>query len=1008
MKRQLFVLALALLAISGLSGYYFGQNKVNSRPVDWSVIETMHFDVHYPKGNDDFGRMVALMAEDTYYYLKDGLQFPIGSRIPLVVYGSRAEFQATNIIYPVLSEGVGGFTESLKNRVALPFEGSYTKLEQVLTHELVHAYSNALEKGLPNAFSYLKQSYLPFWFSEGLPEFFAIGGEDNYNNMFVLDMVVNDNLGKLNYTDGYYAYRLGESFLTYIGETYGRDKVIDYFYAIKAMGTLDEATKKVFGMEFDDLESRWRYHLKRSYFPLVSTHKIPKEEYEQRTFNKVDGSYLNLAPRFSPDGRRYVYFSNRGARFSIWLSGLHGLSPAKRILVGETTSKHEEFYFFRSSLAWFPDNKTIAFVSKTPRDDTIYFFDVDTAKITGTVVLPEVESIYEIDVSADGKYMALSAQSNMQTDIYLYDIETQELRKLTDDRYHDAQPRFSPDGSKIAFSSERVRREENIRKGFFSDLFSAIFSIDLDTGTLFQHTFDDFNCSFPTWDGSGERLNFVSEQDKISNVETIDLISGTRSRVTNVLSGINAVDFSTDNEYVLLSAYFDGAFNIYFGNNPFSGLEETAHQAEEALDYQEDLFARIDISRLDYFGRRKPRKIQRQNPRRFNDGNHPFFRTFEYAPEDSLQLFRDYSWDDKPDSVGVVPEPRPYRTRFSLDTLWGGAAYSSAFGTIAQLELGFSDLMGNHAIGLDLSTNGDIEDSNFFLRYLYLKQRSDYGIGVYNLYDETIYRFIKPGPDDYYRQRQREQGLYLLYRYPFSKFFRTDLDMRLYRWEYYLDSWQWNQFYTAGRWIEDDNPYEEMVVAPGITLVHDTALYGSTGPLIGMRSMYMLRKSFTSGDKSDFLTAYIDYRTYSLFSRRYSFATRLVGGLSTGNNPQRFNLGGYHGVRAYDGELSGEKKVMGSLELRYPFLDYIAMAFPIPLTIGGVRGSAFIDVGAVWDDNKTFRGIRDGRFEDIHMGYGFGPRINLGFIVLRFDVAWQTDLSVVSKPAYYISLTEDF
>ncbi len=1008
MKKLSVLIILTLILLSGLSGYYFGQNKVNSRPVDWSVIETMHFQVHYPIGNDEFGRMIALMAEDTYYYLKDELQFPIGSRIPLVVYGSRAEFQATNIIYPVLSEGVGGFTESMKNRVALPFEGSYTKLEQVLTHELVHAYVNALEKGLPNAFAYLKQSQLPFWFSEGLPEFLAIGGEDNYNNMFVLDMVVNDNLGKLNYTDGYYAYRLGESFLTYLGETYGREKVIDYFYAIRAMNGLDEATKKVFGMKFDDLESRWRYYLKREYFPLVGTHKIPKEEYEQRTFNKEDGSYLNLMPRFSPDGQRYVYFSNRGARYGIWLSGLHGLAPAKRILKGETSAKHEEFYYFRSSLAWFPDNKTIAFVSKTPTDDTIYFFDVDTEKITYSITLPELASIYEIDVSPDGKYLVLAAQANMQTDIYLYDIENKELKALTQDKYHDAQPRFSPDGNRIAFSSERLKREESTRKGFFSDLVSGIFSIDLASGDFSQHTFDDFHCSFPIWDGSGERLIFISESEKVANLEAIELKSAQRSQITSTLSGINSADFSSDNEYILFSAYFDGAFNIYFGNNPVSNLESQAYQAEEVVAVKDLLFSEIDLNRLDYYGRRKAQKMQRQNPKRFRDGDHPFFRTFEYAPEDSLQLFRDYSWDDRPDSISIIPMPKPYRTRFTLDRLWGGAAYSSAFGTIVQLELGFSDLMGNHAIGVDVSTYGKLKDTNFFLTYLYLKQRTDYGIGIYNLYDETIYRFIKPGPDDYYRKRQKEQGLYLLYRYPFSKFFRVDLDTRLYRWYYYLDAWQWNQTADAGHWIVDDEPIEELVVAPGVSFVHDTALYGSTGPLLGTRSLYMLRKSFTSGENTDFLTAYMDHRTYTLFSKRYSFATRLVGGISTGKNPQRFNLGGYHGVRAYDGELSGEKKVMGSLELRYPFFDYIAMAFPLPLTIGRIRGSAFIDAGAVWDDNKTFRGIRSGKFEDIHMGYGFGPRINLGFIVLRFDVAWQTDLSKVSKPAYYISLTEDY
>jgi len=990
---------------------YFGQNKVNHRSVDWSVIQTMHFDVHYPKGNDDFGRMAALMSEEAYYYLKDALQFPIATRIPLIFYGSRAEFQDTNIIYPVLSEGVGGFTESQKNRVALPFEGSYAKLEEVLTHELVHAYANALEKGLPNTFLQFKQGTLPFWFSEGLPELMAVGGNSVFNNMFVLDMVVNDNLGKLNFTDGYYAYRLGESFLTYIAEVYGKDKVVDYFFAIRAFNGLEEATKKVFGMDFKELESRWRYYLKRKFFPYINSHSIPKEMYEQRTFTMDDGSYLNLSPRFSPDGQRYVYFSNRGARFGIWLAGTQGLANPKLILKGETSGKHEEFYYFRSSLAWLPDNQHVAFVSKTTTDDTIYILNVDSGKTIAKYRLPQLDAIYEIDISPSGKHIAIAAQDNMQTDIYLYDIGMKSLIQLTNDRYHDTQPRFSPDGKSIAFASERIAGEPTSRQGFFSHYKTAIFSIDINEARLSQHTFDTQDNFMPFYSGDGSKLLFVSDAQDISNIQFIDLNNGTRATLSKTLSGVSSADISTDGEYLLMSAFFDGGFNIYFENSPYTAVDSSlvySYPKAETWDRTSDLFAGIDLSRLDYFGKRKAPRLQRQNPQRIREAKHPFIKSYEYAPEDSLQLFRDYTWDHKPDSISVIPMPKAYRPQFFIDRLWGGGAYSPSFGYVAQLELGFSDLMGNHAIGLDLSTYGKLKNSDFFLSYLYLKQRMDYGIGVYNLYDEIIYRLIKPGPDDYFRERLREQGLYLLLRYPLSKFTRLEFDHRLYRWSYYLDDWQWTDPGFSGEWDNDPDPDTEFVYTPGLSLVHDNALYGPTGPLIGMRSLMYLRKSFTSGDDSDFLTSYMDIRSYILFNKRYSIASRVVAGLSTGKNPRRFSLGGYNGVRAYDGELSGEKKVMASLELRYPFFDYIAMAFPLPLTIGSIRGSAFADIGTVWDEDKYFRGTSNGKLADIHLGYGFGPRINLGVIIMRMDVAWSTDLSKISKPAYYLSLSEDF
>lgn len=137
-------------------------------------------------------------------------------------------------------------------------------------------------------------------------------------------------------------------------------------------------------------------------------------------------------------------------------------------------------------------------------------------------------------------------------------------------------------------------------------------------------------------------------------------------------------------------------------------------------------------------------------------------------------------------------------------------------------------------------------------------------------------------------------------------------------------------------------------------------------------------------------------------------ALRANAGISTGDDPDYFSLGGYYGVRALDYNLANRKKVLATVELRFPLVDYLAMAFPLPITLGSIRGSAYVDAGAVWDKDKHFRGAIDGKLEDIKLGYGFGPRFNLGYFVLKLDVAWLTDLSWISKPQIYLSLSEDF
>ncbi len=47
--------------------------------------------------------------------------------------------------------------------------------------------------------------------------------------MYLLDMVINNSIGRLINADGYLAYRLGESFLTFIAETLAEKKFLSIF-----------------------------------------------------------------------------------------------------------------------------------------------------------------------------------------------------------------------------------------------------------------------------------------------------------------------------------------------------------------------------------------------------------------------------------------------------------------------------------------------------------------------------------------------------------------------------------------------------------------------------------------------------------------------------------------------------------------------------------------------------------------------------------------------------------
>ncbi|MFC1898142.1 peptidase MA family metallohydrolase, partial [Candidatus Cloacimonadota bacterium] len=642
MKKFLLIVITLILAVN-ISAYNFGKNKIQADGISWSVIETMHFDIYYQKGEDDFGRASALMAEEAYYHIKKDLDSPIRHRIPIIIYKSRQDFETTNVIYPLLSEGVGGFTESTKNRIAVPFSGSYKALEEVLVHELTHAYINDLNR---NRNKFMNLTGLPFWFQEGFPEFESVHGEDVYNNMFIIDLLVNDGIPYLDEIGGFFSYRMGESFLTYIEAEYGREKVVKLFYALRYNSTSDLAFKKVFDLEFKEIQKRWKNYLRREYFVHYDSYNIPYEVFEKKTDHEKDGSYMNYAPRFSPDGNNYVYYSNRNIRNEIWLGHTLGLKKNERIVKGERSGKFEEFHFRKNNLSWFQDGDRFAFVSKTSHGDKIYVMNYKDGSIIYTISLPDFQSIYEIDVSYDNNEIAFCGQKNEQTDIFVYNIQTEEITQITDDHYYDYQPSWSADGTKIAFASERSFY--NDEKHVFDNLSSDVYYYDINEKTFYQVTHDPADNYSPFWASSSSEILFISEGEITTNFQLVDLENGTRAEVTNVLGGVFTGDLNSDDSELIFSCYYDGGWDIYQKSNPLDSLEYVEYQLPQQVEFTDDLFAKVDIDRYKYFGKvnRKFFKEIPEYPNRITK-----LDISDFAKIDSTRKAHNQKIDEKPTEI---------------------------------------------------------------------------------------------------------------------------------------------------------------------------------------------------------------------------------------------------------------------------------------------------------------------------------------------------------------------
>ena len=170
MRSRFYILIISFISlIVFVSNSSFAQGFGQYKDFNWRFIQSEHFDVYFYDGGYDIARFTAEVAESAYVALQNDFQYDLLERVSIITYKSHNDFQQTNVVYSFLTEGIGGVTELFKNRVVVPYEGSYSQFRHVIHHELVHAVMNdMLYGGSIQSLITGQVAQVPLWVSEAL------------------------------------------------------------------------------------------------------------------------------------------------------------------------------------------------------------------------------------------------------------------------------------------------------------------------------------------------------------------------------------------------------------------------------------------------------------------------------------------------------------------------------------------------------------------------------------------------------------------------------------------------------------------------------------------------------------------------------------------------------------------------------------------------------------------------------------------------------------------------
>ncbi len=513
---------------------YFGRNKVTYDDFDFRVLESEHFEMYYYPEEERATRDAARMAERWYTRHTRTFVHTFGEKKPLVLYANDADFQQTNIVRRV-SQGTGGLTEPRRERVVMPFTGSYGEFNHVLGHELVHSFQYDLALNSDSAGFQLQQ--MPLWFIEGMAEYLSVGRQDPHTAMWMRDAALRNDLPSfqdLSNSREYFPYRFGQAFVAYIGGKYGDQSVTD-LYKLGGRAGLDTAMRQLYGISGDSLAAEWAAATKDRYLPLTEG-RTPADSVGQRVLTN-DG--LNIAPALSPDGRYVAYISSNIFNLTLFVADAETGEVITKLDGAGTIPHFDALRFISSAGSWSPDGERLAFISFAEGDNEIAIWNVNENEITQRFEVGGVSAMKNVAWSPDGNRLAFSGMDGGISDLYVMDLQTKQARQLTNDRYADLQPTWSPNGETIAFTTDRTRSDLSTLD-VTTDMSLAL--IDVASGTVTVRTpFDGALHHNPKFTPDGQSLYFISDHDGFKDIYRVELATGRLHRVTELQTGVSGI-----------------------------------------------------------------------------------------------------------------------------------------------------------------------------------------------------------------------------------------------------------------------------------------------------------------------------------------------------------------------------------------------------------------------------------------------------------------------------------
>jgi len=1061
-------ITMCLLVVAGAaraqySAGMFGKNRIQYKNFDWQYIASQNFNVFFYGSNEELARLTATIAEQEFPLITDFVGYAPFNKIKIFVYPSVKDIHQSNIGVDKQGFAVTGQTRFAKSEIEIAFTGLQSSYRAELRLRISEMLISEMMYG-GNLRDVLQSSYLlnlPEWFLAGAARYIAYGWNSEMDD-YMRDALENRKLKKIANMEGKEAHMIGHSIWNFIVEKYGKTNVANILNLTRLVRNEESSIENTLGIAYQRFLNNWRNFYLEQAKNIRENHQYVLAD--SRLWVNEKGLFFNRVKINPKDNNLIAYAQNNKGRYHIRLRNLSNKKETV-LMRGGNRVLNQDIDKVLPLFVW-KDAHTLLVINAF--EDNYRLSEIRIGK-KGKIThrpFPTFGSIQDMDISEDGRRLVISATQSIRNDLYIYDLEKEQIVRITNDDADDINPTFLKGrGYEILFSSNRTNDTLGIASATDEENLSRfnLFIYNARQKNVLKRISNTLSYDSHPLALSENTLLFLSDQRGIYHLFRYDIKDEVSTQISAFPYSIKYYDFS-GNQLTFISIFQgeESVFNITDFNIRHSLFtSKTARQ--QLFDFRRLNQMRQKSERdqlLTTSGSGQPTTPQEEQRVAVADTtsksdeidteNYRFDTFTKTEKKKLLKNYRPINPLEQLNSKNIsLSKPQNYESKFSADNLITSIVTDPLRGLGIVLEASMSDALENHKFNAGLFGLTTLRSAMYYAEYRYLKKRIDYK-ARFDRQSLTV------SPLDFV-QKYSLNKLQGSASYPFSITTRVS-----------ASPFFANTIFTP---TSDINPAVQQLPdrsfsygGIGFEFVFDNSLTLGPNLMEGTRATARYETWVgISGRGRNFSNLTIDARTYRKVSGSLIFAGRFSYGQFFGPGRKSYRLGGmanwignqsdpvpstdplfvdptqpskdlsdllfvqYVGsLRGFNwNKLRGSSYVLFNAELRLPLLKYFYKSAITSNFFRNLQFVAFTDIGASWSGVSPFNrenslntveiirepfAARVSNFKNPFLiGVGSGVRtMLLGSYYTKFDVALGIENEQVQQPMFYFTLGYDF